>query len=543
MNALAEATRVAPETIAKGAPQSLLRFLTCGSVDDGKSTLIGRLLYECGAVFEDQLVSLEKDSKKFGTDGDNLDFALLVDGLSAEREQGITIDVAYRYFSSARRAFIVADTPGHEQYTRNMATGASTADLAILLVDARKGLLPQTRRHAFINSMLRVRHIVVAINKMDLVGFDRSVFDKIVADFKQVSSGLGFKTITFIPIAARGGDNVTKVSANTPWYSGKPLLTYLEEIDVSDPQAASGDTLFPVQWVNRPDHTFRGFSGTLAAGVLKPGDEITALPSGRTSRVARIVTADGDLNEAVAGHAPTIALTSEIDVSRGDVIVGPGQSIAKPSASIHARLIWTSAVPALAGSRFIIKLATSSVQAKIENLHYLLNIEDFKPLQAERIAMNAVALVTITLDKPIVVTDYAANKTLGGFILIDRFSNETVAIGMVDQSADVAALTAVPARAPADAVDPADRLRLWFEKYAGVAGSRARRRFEAEVAWRLLTALCLFGIASAVSGSFGLGAIIAVIDAIVRPFLFSLHRRYWNSRIRGSDNNDSGGGI
>ena len=521
----------------------LLRFLTCGSVDDGKSTLIGRLLYECGAVFEDQLVSLEKDSKKFGTDGDNLDFALLVDGLSAEREQGITIDVAYRYFSSARRAFIVADTPGHEQYTRNMATGASTADLAILLIDARKGLLPQTRRHAFINSMLRVRHIVVAVNKMDLVGFDRAVFNRIVADFKQASAGLGFTSIVFIPIAARGGDNITKSSPNMPWHAGKPLLTYLEEIDVGDTQAATDDALFPVQWVNRPDHTFRGFSGTLASGSFKPGDEITALPSGRTSRIARIVTADGDLEEAVAGHAATIALTSEIDISRGDVIVASSQSTAKPQASIPARLIWTSAVPALAGSRFIIKLATASVQAKIEALHHLVNIEDYKPQAAERIAMNAVALVTLTLDKPIVVTDYAVNKTLGGFILIDRFSNETVAIGMIDRTADIDALKAAPVAVASESASLADRLRRRFEKIAGVAGSRTRRRFEAEVAWRVASTLCLFAIACAVTGSIVAGGAIALADLILRPILFSLHRRYWSQRLRAPDNNDSGGGI
>lgn len=543
MNALAITAPVAADTQAAiaSAPQSLLRFLTCGSVDDGKSTLIGRMLYECGAVFEDQLESLEKDSKKFGTDGENLDFALLVDGLSAEREQGITIDVAYRYFSTPRRAFIVADTPGHEQYTRNMATGASTADVAILLVDARKGILPQTRRHAFINSMLRVRHIIVAINKMDLVDFDKTIFDKIIADFKTVSTGLGFSSISYIPLSARSGDNVTKLSSKTPWYKGLPLIACLEEIDVSQVEAAEGEFLFPVQWVNRPDHTFRGFSGTIASGSIKAGDEIAALPGGQKSRVARIVTADGDLDKAIAGQTVTIALTSEIDISRGDLIARPNVAAAKALQSAPARVIWTSAVPALAGSRFIIKLANSSVQAKIASLHHLLDIEDFKPHQAERIPMNGVALVTLAFDKPLVVSDYKTNKMLGGFILIDRFSNETVAIGMIDQTADISALVAP--EAVAAPLGFADRLRLRFEKFAGVAGSKARKRVHAEIAWRALTAAVLFLIAWAISRRPAVALAIAFVDLIARPLLYSLHRRYWGPRLRGGDTNDSGGGI
>ncbi len=537
-SALAEAAQ--PAASASSAPQSLLRFLTCGSVDDGKSTLIGRMLYECGAVFEDQLESLEKDSKKFGTDGENLDFALLVDGLSAEREQGITIDVAYRYFSTPRRAFIVADTPGHEQYTRNMATGASTADVAILLVDARKGILPQTRRHAFINSMLRVRHIIVAINKMDLVGFDKGVFDKIVADFKAMSAGLDFLSVVYIPLSARGGDNVTRPSTKTPWYSGPSLLSYLEEIDAENKDVASSDLLFPVQWVNRPDHTFRGFSGTIASGSVRPGDEIMAMPGEQTSRIARIVAADGDLEEAVAGQAVTLALTSEIDISRGDIVITPKTIAAEALGQVRAHVIWTSAASALAGSRYIIKLATSSVQARVDRLHHLLNIEDFKPLPAEIIPMNGVALITLALDKPLVVTRYKTNKMLGGFILIDRFSNETVAIGMIDEAAPTQGAGLPAAAVP---VGISAMLRLWVDGFVGVSGSRTRLRLEAELAWRALTSVCLFLIGWVISGRAGIAFFIALADLAVRPLLFSLHRNYWNRRSRPADTNDQGGGI
>ncbi len=541
MNAPVASTLQASALTAAAGPQTLLRFLTCGSVDDGKSTLIGRMLYECGAVFDDQLDSLTKDSKKFGTDGENLDFALLVDGLSAEREQGITIDVAYRYFSTPRRAFIVADTPGHEHYTRNMATGASTADAAILLVDARKGILPQTRRHAFITSMLRVRHIIVAINKMDLVNYDAAVFNRIVEDFKTASAGLGFESVVYIPLAARSGDNVTRNSPKMLWYQGPSLLNYLEEIDATSQAASSGDFLFPVQWVNRPDDSFRGFSGTIAAGSVRPGDQIIS-PAGQRSHVSRIVSYDGDLDEAIAGQAVTLSLTSEIDVSRGDVLTSPAPLAVRHVQRVAAHVIWTSAVPALVGSRYIIKLATSSIQVRIDALHHLLNIEDFKPVHGGSIAMNSVALVTLALDKKLAVADYTSNKMLGGFILIDRFSNETAAIGMMTLSGDVNALVTQEISG-ATTLSATAQLRLRFEKMAGVAGSRTRWRFQAELAWRALTAVTLFVIAWAFSGNAGIAALIAAIDLIVRPLLYTLHRKYWMARWRAADTNDSGGGI
>ena len=336
------------DALAEVGNQSLLRFFTCGSVDDGKSTLIGRLLYDSKAVFEDQLGALDKDSKKFGTQGDNLDFALLVDGLAAEREQGITIDVAYRYFSTPRRSFIVADTPGHEQYTRNMATGASTADLAVILIDARKGILPQTRRHSFIVSMLRVRRVVLAINKMDLVGFDESVFRRIVDEYRIAAVRLGFATIECIPISARDGDNVTTRSASMPWYNGPVLLDYLETVDVNIAAATDAPFRLPVQWVNRPNLDFRGFAGTIASGRISQGDEIIAQPSGRRSRVARIVTADGDLETAGAEQAVTLTLADEVDVSRGDVIVAANDRIAARR-QITASLIWMVEQPVQVG--------------------------------------------------------------------------------------------------------------------------------------------------------------------------------------------------
>lgn len=524
------------------APQSLLRFLTCGSVDDGKSTLIGRILYECGAVFEDQLVTLEKESKKFGTDGDNLDFALLVDGLSAEREQGITIDVAYRYFSSPRRSFIVADTPGHEQYTRNMATGASTADLAVLLVDARKGILPQTRRHAFINSLLRVRHIVVAINKMDLVGFDRAVFESIVAGFMQIAGPLGFETITCIPLSARTGDNVTNKSARTPWYDGPALLEQLESIDIA-PDARSGrDFLFPVQWVNRPDHTFRGFSGTIASGAVRTGDRIAAFRSGRSSRVTRIVTSDGDLGEAIAGQAVTLTLEDEIDISRGDVIGAPGTPSIRAADSIRAHLIWTAAVPGMNGSRYLLKLGTATVQARIEALNHLLDIEDYQPRMADRIGMNAVGFATLTLDTTVIAADYADNKMLGGFILIDRYSNETVAFGMIDDTA--ADRVAAPARNVApQQKPPVPALVRTLQSVAGAPGSNRRQQFSADLAWRTISTFALFMIALAVTRNLLAAAGVAVLDCIVRPLLYRLHRRYWFTTRSPGDANDAGGGI
>ncbi|MDB5571672.1 MAG: hypothetical protein JWN93_2855, partial [Hyphomicrobiales bacterium] len=442
MNALTPLT----QDMAAAQQHSLLRFLTCGSVDDGKSTLIGRLLYECGAVFDDQLGALDRDSRKFGTQGDNLDFALLVDGLSAEREQGITIDVAYRYFATPRRSFIVADTPGHEQYTRNMATGASTADLAILLVDARKGILTQTRRHAFIVSMLRVRHVVLAVNKMDIVGFDQGVFQGIVRDFEAIAGGLGFTSVVAIPVSARDGDNVARRSERAAWHRGPCLLEHLESIDASEPVDASAGFVMPVQWVNRPDLDFRGFAGTIAGGVARKGDSVRVLPRGQRSAIARIVTHDGDLEEAVAGQSVTLTLADEVDVSRGDALASDAAQV-RQGAVVGAHLFWTAETPMRAGQRYLVKLGPFQTHAEVSAFHHSIDVNTYAPAPAETLPMNGVGLVTLTLDRPAVFADYADNRELGGFILIDRFSNETVAIGLVDAAA--------AARARAGAAAPA----------------------------------------------------------------------------------------
>ncbi len=425
----------APALQPQAAAPSLLRFITCGSVDDGKSTLIGRLLYDSKNVLDDQLATLDKDSKKFGTQGENIDFALLVDGLSAEREQGITIDVAYRYFATRRRSFIVADTPGHEQYTRNMATGASTAELAIILVDARKGILPQTRRHSFIVSMLGVKQIVVAINKMDLVDFDQGTFERLAGEYRAMAADLHFSSIVVIPLSARDGDNMTALSPRTPWYHGPSLLDHLERVDVGT-QDQDAAFRFPVQWVNRPNLDFRGFAGWVAAGHVKPGDMIMALPSGRSSRVERLVTADGDLKEARQGQSVTITLADEIDISRGDVLVKAGDAL-KPRSTLSVRLLWTSETPMPAqGGRYRLKLATSEANAEIASLNHVLDIHTFEKTYESGLAMNGIGLVTITLDKPLVTTPYRENRTLGAFILIDRITHETVAMGTVREEGE-----------------------------------------------------------------------------------------------------------
>jgi bifunctional enzyme CysN/CysC len=409
--------------------KSLLRFITCGSVDDGKSTLIGRLLYESKMIFEDQLAALEADSKKVGTRGGELDFALLVDGLAAEREQGITIDVAYRFFSTDKRKFIVADTPGHEQYTRNMVTGASTADLAVILIDARRGVLTQTRRHSYIVSLLGIRRIVLAINKMDLVEYSQERFAGIERDYRAFAQQIGLTDITSIPLSAVYGDNIIERGTNTPWYAGPTLLGHLETVPVGD-EAQSLPLRMPVQWVNRPNLDFRGFAGRIASGQVRSGDRLKILPSGRESQVARIVTADGDLQCAVAGQCVTITLTDEVDVSRGDVLVDI-QAPAQAADQFEATLIGLTEAAILPGRSYLMKLATKVVTATVNPLKHRVNVNTLEHLAAERLELNDIGVVELELDQPVVFEDYARNRELGGFILIDRITNNTVAAGML----------------------------------------------------------------------------------------------------------------
>ncbi len=418
--------------LAAQEKKSLLRFLTCGSVDDGKSTLIGRLLYDTKLLFEDTLASLEKDSKKFGTTGEDIDFALLVDGLEAEREQGITIDVAYRFFATDKRKFIVADTPGHEQYTRNMATGASNSDLAVILIDARKGVLTQTRRHAYIASLLGIRHIVLAVNKIDLVGYSQEVFDRIVADFQAFSARLNFVSQMAIPLSARFGINVIEKSAETPWYTGPALLAHLETVDV-DTALADKAFRLPVQWVNRPDLDFRGFAGTVAGGRVKPGDSVAVAKSGKTSKVARIVTMDGDLTEAVAGDAITLTLADEVDISRGDVLADPQ---ARPAVSdqFAAHLLWMSDEELLPGRQYLLKLGTATVPAQVSALKHKIDVNSLDHLAGKTLALNEVGYCNFSLSQPLSFDAYRDNRDSGGFILIDRFTNATVGAGMIDFS-------------------------------------------------------------------------------------------------------------
>jgi bifunctional enzyme CysN/CysC len=410
--------------------KSLLRFITCGSVDDGKSTLIGRLLYESKMIFDDQLSALERDSKKVGTRGAELDFALLVDGLAAEREQGITIDVAYRFFSTEKRKFIVADTPGHEQYTRNMVTGASTADLAVILIDARKGVLTQTRRHSFLVRLIGISRVVLAVNKMDLVGYSQANFDSIVSDYREFAARIGLSAITPIPLSAVYGDNIIERGSNMPWYQGPTLMQHLEDVPLPD---VSTDKAFrlPVQWVNRPNADFRGFAGQIASGAVARGDRIRVLPSGRESQVARIVTAAGDLERAVAGQSVTLTLASEVDVSRGDVIA----SAAAPpqvASQFEATIVWMHEEPMLQGRAYLMKSGTRTVTATITPLKHKINVNTLDELPAERLELNDIGVCELELDRPIPFEAYAENRELGGFILIDRLSNSTVGAGLIN---------------------------------------------------------------------------------------------------------------
>jgi bifunctional enzyme CysN/CysC len=409
--------------------KSLLRFMTCGSVDDGKSTLIGRLLYESKMIFEDQLASLEADSRKSGTQGGEIDLALLMDGLAAEREQGITIDVGYRFFSTDRRKFIVADTPGHEQYTRNMVTAASNVDLAVILIDAKKGVLPQTRRHSYIVSLLGIRKVVLAVNKMDQTGYSRHVFEAIVHDYREFAKQIGINEFVAIPLSALQGDNVTEAGTNTPWYEGPSLMQYLESVETSQ-QLRNHPFRMPVQWVNRPNQNFRGFAGLIASGAIAKGDRIRVAPSGRESRVAQIVTKDGDLDHAIAGQAVTLTLEHEIDISRGDLL-SAADSPAGTADQFLITLIWMHEEPMLPGRPYLMKIGTRMVSATITSLKYRVNVNTLEHLAAKTLELNEIGICNLGVDHQIAFDSYVENRETGGFILIDRFTNDTVGAGLI----------------------------------------------------------------------------------------------------------------
>jgi len=411
--------------------KSLLRFITCGSVDDGKSTVIGRLLYESKMLFEDQLAAIENDSKKWGTQGGDIDFALLVDGLAAEREQGITIDVAYRFFSTDRRKFIVADTPGHEQYTRNMITGASTADVAAILIDARKGVLTQTRRHSYLVSLIGIRKVVLAINKMDLVDYSQKVFDRIDEEYRAFARQIGLDDITSIPLSGLKGDNMLVASDKTPWYRGPTLMGFLETCEVDDTRLQREPFRMPVQWVNRPNLDFRGFAGVVTSGTVKPGDRIVAQPSGKESTVARIVTFNGDLPLAVAGQSVTLTLDDEIDISRGDVL-SLADAPAEVADQFEASLVWMTDEPMLPGRPYLMKIGAQTVTASITEPKYKVNVNTMEHLAAKQLGVNEIGVVNLALDRQVAFDAYKANRDTGGFILINRMTNNTVGAGMLN---------------------------------------------------------------------------------------------------------------
>jgi bifunctional enzyme CysN/CysC len=411
--------------------KSLLRFITCGSVDDGKSTVIGRLLYESKMLFEDQLAAIENDSKKWGTQGGDIDFALLVDGLAAEREQGITIDVAYRFFSTDRRKFIVADTPGHEQYTRNMITGASTADVAVILIDARKGVLTQTRRHSYLVSLIGIRKVVLAINKMDLVDYSQKVFDRIDEEYRAFAAQIGLADITSIPLSGLKGDNMLVASEKTPWYHGPTLMGFLETCEVDETRLQKEAFRMPVQWVNRPNLDFRGFAGVITSGSVKPGDRIIAQPSGKESKVARIVTMAGDLPLAVAGQSITLTLEDEIDISRGDIL-SMADAPAEVADQFEASLVWMTDEPMLPGRPYLMKIGTQTVTASITEPKYKINVNTMEHLAAKQLGVNEIGVVNLAIDRTIAFDPYKANRDTGGFILINRMTNNTVGAGMLN---------------------------------------------------------------------------------------------------------------
>ena len=500
---------------------SLLRFITCGSVDDGKSTLIGRLLYETNAVFDDQMEALEKDSKKFGTTGGDLDFALLVDGLSAEREQGITIDVAYRYFSTGNRAFIIADTPGHEQYTRNMATGASQAELAVILVDARKGILPQTRRHSFITSLVGIKSVVIAINKMDLVDFAEERFEAIKRDYQAILPSLGFTDVAYIPLSAKNGDNIVKRSPNTPWYDGETLLQRLERVEPKTFLADGGPFRLPVQWVNRPNLDFRGFCGTVASGRVKAGDAVISLPSGQRTSVKAVWSPDGETSEARTGDAITLTLTDEVDVSRGDVLVAASDTV-RPAKTLDATILWMVDRALVQGGRFVAKIGSHQTPATVRSLDGSVDIHSYELKSANALLMNEIGKVTVAFDRPPVATTYEENRELGAFILIDQLTNETVALGIV---------TAIPQPAGASILPSADGVSadkglttslkglsaLWYGDAAGDKAAMSRL-----VKLRGVTAAVLFVLAVLFTMPVWGALLLAAIDFAGRPLLYAL---------------------
>jgi bifunctional enzyme CysN/CysC len=410
--------------------KSLLRFITCGSVDDGKSTLIGRLLYDSKMIFEDQLATLVSDSKRMGTQGQDIDFALLVDGLAAEREQGITIDVAYRFFATEKRKFIVADCPGHEQYTRNMVTGASTADLAVILIDARKGVLVQTRRHSYLAKLLGIRNIVLAVNKMDLIDYDQAKYDAIVSEYTAFAASIGISDFTPMPISGFKGDNITEISANTPWYTGLPLMAHLETVALDNDADQKKPLRMAVQWVNRPNLDFRGFSGQIATGTVHPGDAIRVLPSGKTTTIKKIVTLDGELQEAVAGQSVTLCFDDEIDCSRGDVIAA-ADNPPEVADQFESTIVWMADDALIPGRSYWLKLGTQMVSATVQAPKYTVNVNSMEHMAAKTLELNAIGVAEISTDKPIVFAPYADNHALGGFILIDKIINATVAAGML----------------------------------------------------------------------------------------------------------------
>ena len=411
--------------------KSLLRFITCGSVDDGKSTLIGRLLYDSKMIFEDQLAQLEADSKKVGTQGQDIDFALLVDGLAAEREQGITIDVAYRFFATEKRKFIVADTPGHEQYTRNMVTGASTADLAVILIDARKGVLTQTRRHSYLANLIGIKNIVLAVNKMDLVDYDQATFDSIVQDYTSFAKEIGITDFVAIPISGFKGDNITGPSENTTWYAGPSLMNHLETVELNQNADQEQSFHMPVQWVNRPNLDFRGFAGKIAAGVIKPGDEVRILPSGKTSHVDRIVTFDGDKDAAFAGESVTLTLKDEVDCSRGQIIADAKAPL-EVADQFESTIVWMDEEEMIPGRAYVLKMGAQTVSATVSQPKYQVNVNTLEQTAAKTLDLNAIGIANITTDRSIPFAPYTENRELGGFILVDKMTNATVAAGMIN---------------------------------------------------------------------------------------------------------------
>ncbi len=472
-----------PEPLLNDMPQ--LRVLTCGSVDDGKSTLLGRLLFDSQAVMDDQLISLDQESRRWGTHGENRDFALLLDGLGAEREQGITIDVAYRYFATGRRSFIVADTPGHEQYTRNMATGASTADLAIILIDARRGVLAQTRRHAFIVAALGIRHAVLAINKMDLVGFSQAIWQRIADEFAAAARPLGFQSIVPIPICARDGDNVVTRSVRMPWFDGKPLLEYLETVDVSRPETEQGFAI-PVQLVLRPDSEFRGYAGTVASGAVRVGQQVVSLPGGQRAGVARIVTADGDRAAAESSQAVTITLDREIDIARGDVLAA-ADNAPTVSASIEAELLWMATEPLVAGREFTVRLGTASAHARVVGIRHAIDIQTYAYRKPASLKLNEIGLVELAFDKPLVIRPYATDRTLGAMILVDRLTHQTVGMATVQALID-----------------------------------RPKWRRSRRLAIYVVDGVVIGAVAGALSSNLAFAALIGAAQVLLRPMLDSL---------------------